>query len=324
MLARLYARPMSPLRYAETVESGVRHCRLLDGPTAVCSLELWAFRQRFGAVAVPAEGIGGVETLPEYRRQGHIGRLLREALARMASRVPVAFVSNAIEGLYEPFGFVPALAEGHLEIPVRAAELTSESLPVREGTVDDLPAAVELYNAEHAERTWTHERPRYWNRLRPTETWRPGTRMLALDRDGALAGYAFLAARSFGDPLRRLTVDELTARDAPAARALLAAVASLCWELRISEFTVYEPLDGTVGRVAQRLGCSYHQDFPASGGMMAAILDRPALLGTLPASPAWEGLDDATLVRVLTGYAAADDAGPAGGLMPYAHRLDRY
>ena len=59
----------------------------------------------------------------------------------------------------------------------------------------------------------------------------------SLDHDGSLAGYAFLAERSFGDPLRRLAVDELTARDAPAARALLAAVADLAWELRISEFT---------------------------------------------------------------------------------------
>lgn len=58
--------------------------------------------------------------------------------------------------------------------------------------------------------------------------------------------------------------------------------------------------------------------------MMAAILDRPALLRALPPSAGWDGVDDATLVRLLAGYWSADDAGPSGLPMPYAHRLDRY
>jgi len=33
----------------------------------VSSLEVLSFRQRFGAAVIPTEGIGGVETLPQFR-----------------------------------------------------------------------------------------------------------------------------------------------------------------------------------------------------------------------------------------------------------------
>ncbi|MFE5561916.1 hypothetical protein [Streptomyces sp. NPDC056544] len=49
----------------------VRSCRLgTEGGEPVAALEAVSFRQRFGAVAVAAEGIGGVATRPEFRRQG--------------------------------------------------------------------------------------------------------------------------------------------------------------------------------------------------------------------------------------------------------------
>ena len=67
------------LRYTEEKrrnEPGppVRDCSLwqagVDRP--VSDLNLMSFRQRFGAVSIPAEGIGGVETLPEFRRRGYV------------------------------------------------------------------------------------------------------------------------------------------------------------------------------------------------------------------------------------------------------------
>jgi hypothetical protein len=353
------------LRYVEVVGSSarglpMRRCRLFSGELPVSELEVVSFRQRFGAVSVAAEGIGGVETQLEFRRRGHVSRLLRQVVIGMARRVDVGFVSDAIEGLYETFGFVNALAEGRLVIPVRTVERALGDLAadnVRDGTVDDLPAAVALYNDEHRQRPWTHDRPSDWNRMRPHETWRPGTRMLAHDVDGALAGYAFLPGRAFGDDAASMTVEEMTARDPAAARTLLAAVAKLCWSARLSEFAVLEPADGLVGRVARQLGCGYRQDWPPNGGMMAAILNRAPLLDALEPelrrraghTDGLAGLaradqiaDDRALIRLLLGTWSAVDAQiagmpideawrdrfPGGGtprvLMPYAHRLDRY
>ena len=62
------------LRYTEEVgrivrTMPVRYCYLWQEGVAepVSDLEVLSFQQRFGAVAVAAEGIGGVETLPDFR-----------------------------------------------------------------------------------------------------------------------------------------------------------------------------------------------------------------------------------------------------------------
>ncbi|MEU0946854.1 GNAT family N-acetyltransferase [Streptomyces canus] len=340
--------------YAEVADQDVRSlrtrlCRLRTGDgEPVAELEAVSFRLRFGAVAVAAEGIGGVETQPEFRRQGHMSRLLRRALDGMAQRVDVAFVSEAIEGLYEKFGFVGALAEGSLVVPVRAvesatgADLKTDVPGIGDGSAADLPAMIRLYNTAHAQRPWTLERQADWNRLVPPATWKPGSRSLVLRAGDRPAGYAVLEGRVFGDPVGSVTVDELAAEDATAARLLLVALARLCWQRRLAEFTVREPADSLVGRVARGMGCVYRQSFPSSGGMMAAVLNRPALVTRLEPElrrrAAGQGRDrlhdtafgalrrgdlvpdNRALVRLLLGHWSAEDADAHGMPVPARHR----
>ncbi len=338
------------LRYTETIESGagnrsVRYCRLVaDQDTPVGELEVHSFRWRFGAVAVDAEGIGGVEVLPSFRRRGHMGRLLRQALDGMSRRVNVATVSGGIQGVYEKFGFATSVAEGHLDIRVRdleraAAAAAPAAARVRPGSTEDLPAMVNLYNSTHTHRPRTHERPADWNRLVPQTTWRPGSEILVVEAEGTLAGYAIVAGRSFGDSYFGLAVQEMAARDTGIALCLLADIARSTWELRVSEFRVREPLDGVVGRLARRLGCAYQQEFPPTGGMMAAILNRSELLATLEpelrrrdrsaaaVDAAMDELargelipDSGLLVRLLLGYSSAADASTLTATIPERHR----
>ncbi|MEU0030872.1 GNAT family N-acetyltransferase [Streptomyces sp. NPDC006335] len=340
--------------YAEVADQEVRSlrtrlCRLRTGDgEPVAELEAVSFRLRFGAVAVAAEGIGGVETQPGFRRQGHMSRLLRRALDGMAQRVDVAFVSEAIEGLYEKFGFVGALAEGSLVVPVRAvesatgADLKTDVPGIGDGSAADLPAMIRLYNTAHARRPWTLERQRDWNRLVPPATWKPGSRTLVLRAGDTTAGYAVLEGRAFGDPVGSVTVDELAAEDATAARLLLVALARLCWQRRLAEFTVREPADSLVGRVARGMGCVYRQRFPSSGGMMAAVLNRPALVTRLEPELRRRAVgrgpdpfhdtvfgalrrgnlvpDNRVLVRLLLGHWSAEDADTHGMPVPARHR----
>jgi ribosomal protein S18 acetylase RimI-like enzyme len=358
------------LRYTETIESDagdqpVRRCRLVtDEDTPVGELEVHSFRWRFGAVAVDAEGVGGVEIQPSFRRRGHMGRLLRQALEGMSRRVHVAAVSDGIQGLYEKFGFVTSVAEGHLEVRVRDVERAAAEAPpggrVRPGSTEDLPAMVDLYNATHAQRPWTLERPADWNRLTRQTTWRPGSEILVVESEGRLTGYAIAAGRSFGDGYFRLTVDEMAAEDASAALRLLADLARSAWELRLGEFRIREPVDGVVGRLARHLGCGHHQEFPPTGGMMAAILNRSELLAALEpelrrrerapaaaigdaaiidaavadaavadadADAAMDDLargelipDNRLLVRLLLGYSSAADASTLATPIPERHR----
>ncbi|MFF8381583.1 GNAT family N-acetyltransferase [Streptomyces sp. NPDC015661] len=341
------------VRYTEVADQDVRSlrtrlCRLrTDAGAPVAELEAVSFRVRFGAVAVAAEGIGGVQTEPEFRRRGHMGRLLRQALAGMAQRVDVAFVSDGVEGVYEKFGFVGAVAEGALVVPVRNVERATGNDPaaavpgVRSGSAADLPAMVRLYNTAHAQRPWTHERHVGWNRLVPQATWKPGSQTLVLRSHDALAGYAVLEGRAYGDPLGSVVVDELVAEHAAAAALLLAALARLCWQRRLSEFTVREPADSLVGRVARHMGCTEQRGFRSSGGMMAAVLNRSALVRRLEpelrrraagqrpdqgydtalAALRRGGLfpDDTALVRLLLGQWSTGDADAAGVALP-----DRY
>ena len=324
----------------------VRDCWLWQAGVhdPISGLNVLSFRQRFGAVAVPAEGIGGVETRPAFRRRGYVRTVLTRALAGIATRVPIVFVSEAIEDLYEKFGCVPCVADAYLSVPVRNMERLAgrSTLPsghrVRRFAPADLPAMVTFYNTAHAHRPWTHARHAGWNQLRVTQTWEPGSEVIILERDDAVAGYAILMEPRYGRFASPVVVDELTARDTEAAEALLVEVAARCWQLRVSEFRVHEPLDSAVGRAAQRLGCTYQQTFHPSGGMMGAILDRRQLLlllepelrrrlpsdGLQPVHAAafdalWRGEvvgDNRVLLRLLVGYWSASDARALGTEIP--------
>ncbi|MER5868537.1 GNAT family N-acetyltransferase [Streptomyces sp. NPDC002044] len=343
--------------YEEQLVGGVRHCRMRreGDPEPVCSLEVVSFRLRFGAVAVAGEGIGGVETRPEHRRRGHMRELLETAVAGMRERVAVGFVSEAIEGAYEQRGFVTALGEGALVVPVRAVERAggaggtggvgavggvggrgSGVGRVRRGTGADLPEVVRIFNAVHAERPWSRVREAGWDGRVPQGTWKPGSELLVLeDGDGAVAGYALLKGRAFGDGVRSLVVHEMGAVDAAGARRLLAELAARCWELRVAEFTVREPADSLVGRIVRAWGCGYRQRYPVGGGMMARILRREELVRELapelerrargyPYGPeavaelAGGGLvpDDGVLVRMLLGHWSVADAVVQGLVVP--------
>jgi GNAT superfamily N-acetyltransferase len=92
------------LKYTEEIgriegSRSVRDCWLrkdgVDEP--ISGLNVVSFRQRFGAVSVPAEGIGGVETVPSFRRQGYARKLLARAVAEIAKRVSIVFISDAID-----------------------------------------------------------------------------------------------------------------------------------------------------------------------------------------------------------------------------------
>ena len=134
------------LRYTEEVGNivrshSVRYCYLWqDGEeSAVSELELHSLQQRFGTVTIAAEGIGGVETRHNFAVLATCATCLRAATASMAQRVNVAFVGDAIEGLYEQFGYRTCLAEGHLSLKLRNLEQSLADVAARQ------PHATHLY-----------------------------------------------------------------------------------------------------------------------------------------------------------------------------------
>jgi hypothetical protein len=278
------------LEYAETPPAAVqdrpyRVCRLFAAgtDTAVSSVDLFPLRVRFGAAVIEAEGLGGVQTLPEHRGKGYIRLLLETALAGARGRVDAAFLFG-IEGLYGKFGFAACLADSSFTVWVRRLTGQRFTRPFTAAgfTADDAAECAALFNAEHACRPWTLERSaEAMRRPRHPEVWRPLHETITVREEGRLAGYAIVEGELYGHVKRTCTVHEAAAADCEAARFLLDVLSARCWARHVAELTVMEPLDSTVGTAARQLGCEARRSYAPDGGGMAAILSRESLLRKL-------------------------------------------
>ncbi len=191
-----------------------------SGRTEVGGLNLLSFQQRFGAVAVPSEGIGGVETHVPYRRRGYAGAVLRRAVQGARARVPVMWIGEGIEHLYEKLDFVSCLVENDLLLQVHHVERFLAPAPpsglareLRAMVSDDLPSMVAVYNQSQRQRTWTHQRPQSWNRLLPRQTWGSGTEAWVLRDGDGLAGYVLVSGDEYGHAVPKFKVHEAIAID---------------------------------------------------------------------------------------------------------------
>jgi GNAT superfamily N-acetyltransferase len=311
------------VRYAEqlSIEPSRGPCRTcsLWAPGAgdpVSRLRIWSLSQRFGAIAVDVEGIGGVQTPSEHRGRGYGTRLVERAVAGSRDRVAVVFLFG-IQRLYSKLGFATCLADTVLSMGVRNAE-AAEASPGDERshfTPDDLPSLLGLFNEEHRLRPWTAVRGKdLLVRLTESHPWRPSPDVIVIRREGRPCAYAVVSGTTYGRPLREMSVIEAAASDAGAARSLLAAVARSCWEWRIGSFTIEEPADGTVGTQARFLGCEVRQVWVPDGEGMGLILDRAKLLAALEGELARRALCAETGKVVATLDTASDGAtGAVGG-----------
>jgi predicted acetyltransferase len=266
----------------------VKDCFLVaDGEDEPISmLDMRTFEQRFGAVAIRMEGIGGVETQPKYRRRGWMSKLLARALAGVAERVSVAAIGDAIPSVYEKHGFVNCVADRELVLDARClaalgkvqADAPRKPRPMVEA---DLPDVTALYNEVHAHRPWTHRRPPDWNKLVPEKTWSPGSEAIVLEHQGGISAYAIFTRPLYGHHKPEFRVDEMAARDQASARLLIPAVADLSLRAQQIQFAVAEPLDCVVGRTLKDLGCTLRETHFSSGGMMSHILHMKEFLAAI-------------------------------------------
>lgn len=334
-----------------------RYCALWSGSgeTPVSSLRLFPFPIRFGAVAVDAEGYGGVQTQPEHRGKGYVRTVLEQSLSGARERVSAVFLYG-IEKLYPKVGFVSCLPDSSLTLRVRYAEgAPASGHEITRLEKADLAEVTALYNAENCIRPWTIRRAEMQTeRLTRTAVWHPGPEVLVARRGGRPRGYAALSGISFGHAPRSLSVSELVGADDAAALALIGAAARVAWDRRVDSFTVAEPPDSTAGIAARRLGCEVRQYLPSDGSGMGSILDRASLLSVLvpelarreacaesgerlesaeglaPAGASARALealqrrqtvpDDRDLLRLLLGFWSWQDAEAAGDAIPEQHR----
>jgi predicted acetyltransferase len=108
-------------------------------------MRFYPFEQRFGSVAVPVEGIGDVNTLPDHRKKGYVSKLMRRALAGMADRVDASFLFG-ISRLYQNFGFTSCLGGSWFTLWLKYAEALRcpDNIKPEPFSKEDLPAINEF------------------------------------------------------------------------------------------------------------------------------------------------------------------------------------
>lgn len=95
---------------------------ILDGKMTAC-MRVFPFTMIVNGNAVPTGGVASVASLPEQRRKGHVGAMLRRAIADMRER------GQAVSALYTPH---PALYRKHgWEIAANALEFSLKPKDVR-------------------------------------------------------------------------------------------------------------------------------------------------------------------------------------------------
>ena len=174
-----------------------------DDPVAVCGHHYFSLRIR--GVDREVAGLSAVASLPEHRRRGNVGRMLRESLAEYRERgVALSTLWPFEYPFYANYGWATASRYRHLTAP-----------PDQLGFVDDLIATagdaagtfrrldeddhgavkpVLAAMAEHYDLTmdWTEE----WWRERTLQGWKTDPFVYGWDRDGELRA---ICAHSFDD-----------------------------------------------------------------------------------------------------------------------------
>ena len=334
------------LRYTEHLgeddRGPKRVCSLwiLDDPEPVSSMAFLAFNQRFGATAVPVEGIGDVATNLNYQRRGYITMLMQRALSGAASRVDALFLFG-ISGLYEKFGFANCLAGSKFSVWLKHTKSLKKlgDLQAHPLTKADLPEFLSFFNARNAERPWTRVRDdRAALKLFGGKPFRPGPEGILLKAGGTLHAYALVSGHNYGWGHEPIHVHEAFADSPETAEALLAVLRERGVERWEDTLSVETPVDSIVGRTVRRIGGRLQREYKADGGGMGLITNRASLVatlagelrrragGTTSSAKALEKLasasllpDNPTLLKLLVGFWSWNDAEFEGAAAPDAY-----
>ena len=259
-----YRDPFFDLKYK-------RICAVDGSPSIVSCLTVVPTDLRVGAAVVPMAGIAGVATRPDSRRQGYAGALLADTVRKSASELgcPLTGLFPADPDYYARFGFAFA---GNSTIWTAARR----DLPPQDGggcrTVDiqravDLDAVADVHETSTATRTGACRRGQ--RRWRVIHEMYQGRQTIAIDGDGAIAGYLHVER----DAVRNTAVvHEMHALTEPAVQALVGYLAALDDVDTVEWDTCVEDLEF--------FGLAHLGSTETKPDFMLRIADLPAALST--------------------------------------------
>ena len=223
-----------------------------DGQMAAC-LRVLPLGMYLHGASIPLGGVSGVACLPEHRRKGYVGQLLRHALALMREEgQPLSALHTPHPSLYRRYGWM--VASSALRYSFRPKEIAVASPAPAGGqahriTEEEWATPAGIYGRFAAGRNGYLERDERWwkealfrglydekRRLHDVTVWRQG--------DGRPGGYlaysGHSARRPDGPSVDTIAVDELVALTADSYLGLLRYL--LSHDLA-SEITWWGPTD---------------------------------------------------------------------------------
>jgi predicted acetyltransferase len=136
-----------------------------DGEMAAC-LRVYPFSMRVNGASVPLGGVSSVACLPEHRRKGYVGRLLRHALADMRDRGEVlSALYTPHPSLYRRFGWMVAATSVTYTFDPKQVSPHKSARPAGGAyrvSNEDWPTVADIYQRFTAPRNGYLERSELW------------------------------------------------------------------------------------------------------------------------------------------------------------------
>ncbi|MDP2673932.1 MAG: GNAT family N-acetyltransferase [Dehalococcoidia bacterium] len=204
-----------------------------DGEMAAC-LRLFPMRMFLHGASIPLSGVSHVACLPEQRRKGYVGRLLRHALGVMREQgQPLSSLWTPHPSLYRRYGWMVASAAYFYRFnpkEIAPADATPAAGSSRRISEEQWPVIAAVYSRFAAPRNGYLDRDELWwketvfRRIYDDKR-RPNDVAVWTDDGGEPCGYVVYHSerdqRPDGPDVTKLVAEELIALDGSAYKGLL-------------------------------------------------------------------------------------------------------
>jgi predicted N-acetyltransferase YhbS len=217
--------------------------------------------------------VAPLATAKEHQNTGVGSALMRDTLdwARASG-----FQLSMLWGhtwLYPRYGYAPGIKSYSVRLPAELQPLGDKAYTLRPCKPSDVPALLQVYQAETASMTLAEVRSDQPWEWRPFQ---PGTTIeAAIDPAGAIRGYARISIAG-----ERMHVGEIAAMDHGAAQTLFDRLLYLARDQQIPVIEVTATPDNRWTRLAFRQGAQVCVGSGGGAGMIR-VLDLPGLLRTI-------------------------------------------
>jgi len=231
---------------------------------------------QFGPAIIKLAGIGDVFTHPDARGKGYTRKLMEDALQYMKANGYPLTMLYGIPNYYHRFGYIEAVKEYKLEIPVKKIDTLNSHYKTREWRTSDIPKMLELYKNNCHDCLLTVERNEQYLKRHLTDSKRI---VLIVDENDTPIGYAHL----IDETTKQFMVNEAITSSFEVSKSLLIEIAKRFSPMISTNLEIRMSPQMPFVRHLYSIGCEFKiRSFSESeGNGMLAIVDLHKLLNDL-------------------------------------------